>query len=124
RVLTEACACRTHTRRALPTRRASDLIGAGRAVAIGESLSLTPQAQLSYSKVDFDGFADRFGAAVGLDRSEALQGRLGLSLDHKRQWTGQDGRPAQSHVYGLANLFYGFDAETEATVAGVAVSAA
>src|SRR5690606_40743717 len=84
RVLTEACACRTHTRRALPTRRASDLIEAGRAVAIGENLSLTPQAQLSYSKVDFDGFADRFGAAVGLDRSEALQGRLGLSLDHKR----------------------------------------
>jgi fibronectin-binding autotransporter adhesin len=96
-------------------------IEGGKQLPLSENLSLTPQAQLSYAQVEFDDFADPFGADVSLERSEALQGRLGLSLDHRREWTGQDGLPAQSHIYGVANLYYAVDAENEADVAGVRV---
>jgi fibronectin-binding autotransporter adhesin len=96
-------------------------IEAGKQIALGGALSLTPQAQLSYAQVDFDDFADPFGADVSLARSEALQGRLGLSLDHRREWTRQDGLPAQSHIYGIANLYYAVDAENEVDVAGTRI---
>jgi hypothetical protein len=41
--------------------------------------SITPQAQLAYSNVDFDDFTDPFGADVSLDKSHSLKGRLGDS---------------------------------------------
>jgi fibronectin-binding autotransporter adhesin len=96
-------------------------IEGGKQLPLSENLSLTPQAQLSYAQVSFDDFADPFGADVSLARSEALQGRLGLSLDHRREWTGQDGLPAQSHIYGIANLYYAVDAENEVDVAGTRI---
>jgi fibronectin-binding autotransporter adhesin len=98
-------------------------IEAGKQLPLSETLSLTPQAQLSYAQVGFDDFSDPFGADVSLARSEALQGRLGLSLDHRREWTGQDGLPAQSHIYGIANLYYAVDAENEVDVAGTRIFA-
>jgi outer membrane autotransporter protein len=36
----------------------------GKRIGIGNGLSLTPQAQLSYSTVTFDNFIDRFAAAT------------------------------------------------------------
>ena len=95
---------------------------AGHALPIGTNLSLTPQAQLTYTDVRFDDFVDPFGAVISLAESDLLQGRLGLSLDHDRQWIDADGRPAQRRLYGVANLFYAFDGENTALVSGTGFS--
>ncbi len=93
---------------------------AGHALPISANLSVTPQAQLTYTGVRFDDFVDPFGATISLAESDLLQGRLGISLDHNRQWMDADGRAAQRRLYGLANLLYAFDGENTALVSGTA----
>jgi fibronectin-binding autotransporter adhesin len=76
-------------------------VEAGKTMAAAHAFSLTPQAQLTYSKVDFDSFVDPLGARVAADEGESLLARVGIALD--RDWTvtnsGGEGR-----VYGLVNL--------------------
>ncbi|QWK81894.1 autotransporter outer membrane beta-barrel domain-containing protein [Ochrobactrum sp. BTU1] len=90
----------------------------GKRIAIDPAWSLTPQAQLVYSNVDFDAFTDPFGARVSLDRGESLQGRLGLTLDHEDSWQNENGMLNRTHVYGIANLYYEFLEGTRVDVAG------
>ena len=91
----------------------------GKRIAFDEAWSLTPQAQLVYSSVDFDDFTDPFGADVSLDRGDSLQGRLGLTLDHETSWQNANGMLDRLHVYGIANLYYEFLEGTKIDVAGV-----
>ncbi|WP_246553945.1 autotransporter outer membrane beta-barrel domain-containing protein [Bradyrhizobium ottawaense] len=90
---------------------------AGKRIGIGRGWSLTPQAQLSYSKVAFDSFADRFGAPVSLRDADSLLGRAGLALNHQRTWNDGTGI-VRSDVYGIANLRYEFLGGTNVDVAG------
>ncbi|WP_273795040.1 autotransporter outer membrane beta-barrel domain-containing protein [Brucella intermedia] len=82
--------------------------------------TLTPQAQLVYSSVDFDDFTDTFGAPVSLDRSNSLRGRLGLSVDRERAWVDDDGFINRLHGYGIANLYYEFLGDRRVDVAETA----
>lgn len=91
---------------------------AGKRIGIGNGWSLTPQAQLSYSKVAFDSFADRFGAPVALRDGDSLLGRAGLALNHQRTWNDATGI-VRSDVYGIANLRYEFLNGTNVDVAGI-----
>ncbi|MFB6458292.1 autotransporter outer membrane beta-barrel domain-containing protein [Bradyrhizobium tunisiense] len=90
---------------------------AGKRIGLGSGWLLTPQAQLSYSKVAFDGFADRFGAPVALRDGDSLLGRAGLALNHQRTWNDGTGI-VRSDVYGIANLRYEFLDGTNVDVAG------
>jgi len=96
----------------------------GRRVALGGNFSLTPQAQLTYSSVNFDSFTDRFGAVVSNDRARSLLGRAGLSLDHQRVAQDNDGRVARSDIYGIANLYYEFLNGTAVDVSGTKFASA
>lgn len=91
-------------------------IEAGRKVPVGGNWSLTPQAQLAFTSVDFDDFTDGFGAEVTLERGDSLKGRIGLAVDY-------DGGPGESpsHVYGIANITYEFLDGTAVDVAGTEV---
>lgn len=80
----------------------------GKRMAVDPAWSVTPQAQLVYSNVDFDAFTDAFGARVSLDRGESLRGRLGVTLDHESAWQNDKGLLNRSHVYGIGNLYYEF----------------
>lgn len=91
----------------------------GKRIAIDPAWSLTPQAQLVYSNVDFDAFTDVFGSRVSIDRGESLQGRLGLTLDHENSWQNDKGLLDRIHVYGIANLYYEFLEGTKVDVQGV-----
>jgi fibronectin-binding autotransporter adhesin len=93
-------------------------VEAGKAVAAGSSVRLTPQAQLSYAKVGFDAFTDSFGAQVSDDRSDSLRARLGLALDHA--WTTQGG---EGGVYGLVNVSHEFLDGTRIDVSGTPIAA-
>ncbi|MFZ5677083.1 MAG: autotransporter outer membrane beta-barrel domain-containing protein [Pseudomonadota bacterium] len=89
---------------------------AGRKLPVGGSWSLTPQAQLAYTSVDFDDFTDRFGAEVTLESGDSLKGRIGLALDY----VGGTG-DSPSQVYGIANITYEFLDGTAVDVAGTEV---
>ncbi|WP_343799935.1 autotransporter outer membrane beta-barrel domain-containing protein [Paenochrobactrum glaciei] len=80
----------------------------GKRSELNEHWSLTPQAQLQYSNVDFDSFVDPFKGHVSRKRGESLEGRLGLSLEHQDSWFNDEGRINRSYVYGIANLYSEF----------------
>ena len=84
--------------------------------------SLTPQAQLVYSAVGSD-FRDNFGAQVTLGRSDSLNGRLGMALNHQKTWSDSSGI-VRSDVYGIANLHYEFLNGTSVDVAGTGFASA
>ncbi|TXR49558.1 autotransporter outer membrane beta-barrel domain-containing protein [Phyllobacterium endophyticum] len=96
-------------------------IEAGQKIALDGNWSLTPQAQLAYSAVDFDNFTDPYGAGVALGNSDILIGRLGLSVDYESQWANAAGQASRSHVYGIANLYYDFLDGSDVNVSGVSL---
>uniref|UniRef100_UPI003340DAC6 autotransporter family protein n=1 Tax=Castellaniella defragrans TaxID=75697 RepID=UPI003340DAC6 len=82
---------------------------AGKRYAIAPNWSLTPQAQLTASRVDFDDFQDRFGSTVRLSRGDSVEGRLGVTLDYETSQSGANGAvTSRTHVYGIANLYHEF----------------
>lgn len=81
-------------------------VESGKRIPVSPQWSLTPQAQLSYSGVDFDNFNDPFGARVSSSKGASLRGRLGVTLDHEAQG-GKDAM-SRAHIYGIANLYYEF----------------
>lgn len=93
-------------------------IEAGQRIAIDPAWSVTPQAQLVYSSIDFDDFTDAFGAPVGLERGDSLQGRLGIALEYGNSWQNAKGMQDRAHIYGIANLYHEFLDGTRVDVAG------
>ena len=91
----------------------------GKRFTINEHWSLTPQAQLHYSNVDFDSFTDVFGADVSRERAASLQGRLGFSAEYQKSWHNEQGGLNRSSVYGIANLYNEFLNGTRVDVASV-----
>jgi len=92
---------------------------AGQKLGLNDNWSLTPQAQLSYSAVRFDDFADQYGGVVSLDAGgDTLMGRLGLSADYESAWQDASGASKQAHLYGIANLYYDFLDGTTVDVSG------
>ncbi len=80
----------------------------GKRFILNDNWSLTPQAQLVYSHVDFDTFTDRYSGVVSLDKGASLQGRVGLTADYQNSWYNSKGTINRSYVYGIANLYYEF----------------
>ncbi|HWD13458.1 autotransporter outer membrane beta-barrel domain-containing protein [Pseudochrobactrum sp. sp1633] len=80
----------------------------GKRIALNDRWSVTPQAQLIYSNVDFDNFTDQYNGAVSLHKGDSLQGRIGVSADYQNSWYNDKGMINRSYVYGIANLYYEF----------------
>ncbi|WP_441252423.1 autotransporter family protein [Tardiphaga sp. 71_E8_N1_1] len=95
----------------------------GKRFFVGNGWSLTPQAQLSYSKAEFDSFTDRFGAPVSLRDGDSLIGRAGLALNHQKTWNDGAGI-VRSDIYGIGNLRYEFLNGTHVDVAGTGFASA
>lgn len=91
---------------------------AGKRIALDENWTLTPQAQLTWSSVDFDSFTDPYGARVSLDKGDSLKGRLGLALGHERSWKDEAGQTSRAQVYGIVNLTNEFLNGTRVDVSG------
>ncbi|MQX96291.1 autotransporter outer membrane beta-barrel domain-containing protein, partial [Sinorhizobium medicae] len=92
---------------------------AGQRFAIGDNWALTPQAQLSYASVDFDGFTDPFAARVSLEDGDSLRARIGLSIDYENIWQGQQGDTRRMQVYGIANVIHDMSGRTRARMSDV-----
>lgn len=96
----------------------------GQRIALNGAWSLTPQAQLIYSRVTADSFTDPFGARVSLGDGDSLKGRLGLAADYRSIWRDSAGQLVSTTLYGIANLSYEFLDDTTASVAGTRFSSA
>ncbi|WP_414463009.1 autotransporter outer membrane beta-barrel domain-containing protein [Hyphomicrobium sp. DY-1] len=95
---------------------------AGQRVPMSAAWALIPQAQLTYSNVNFDSFTDPFGARVSSNDGDSLDGRLGLALENGTAWRDASGAISRSSLYGIANLYYEFLNGTGATVSGTDIS--
>jgi len=89
----------------------------GQRFALKDGWSLTPQAQLAYASVDFDGFTDAFGALVSSGSGDRVIGRLGLAVGREVEWQDENGS-GRSTFYGIANLFHDFSGGLKTNVGG------
>lgn len=92
---------------------------AGQQIALGVNWSVTPQAQLTYSRIDYDDFTDPFGGAVSLKDAHKLRGRLGMSADYENSWADRNGQTRRLHAFGVANLYYDLQSNSDVRVSGV-----
>lgn len=90
----------------------------GKRITLSEYWTLTPQAQLTWSSIDFDSFTDPYGARVSLDQGDSLKGRLGLALEHERSGKDANGKASRAKVYGIVNLTNEFLDGTRVDVSG------
>ncbi len=94
-------------------------VEAGQPIAAGGVFNLIPQAQLTYTKVEFHTFVDPLGARISADQGDSLLGRLGLSLD--RDWEGAIAG-GRGRIYGVANLTHEFLDGSRVEVSGAPIS--
>lgn len=92
---------------------------AGQQMALDTNWSVTPQAQLTYSAIDYDDFTDAFGSTVSLTEAHNLRGRLGISVDYEDNWIDGTGQTSRLHGYGIANLYYDFQSNSDVRLSGV-----
>lgn len=98
-------------------------VEAGQRVTIDDHWSVTPQAQLQYSNVDFNDFTTHWKGGktdIALDKGDSLRGRLSISLDYQNAWQNDHGMTNRSVVYGIANLYNEFLDGTKVNVSGKA----
>ena len=88
----------------------------GKRFTLDQHWSLTPQAQLQYSSVDFSDFTDVFGADVSRQKGDSLRARLGLGVDYQNSWQNARGLTNRSTIYGIANLYNEFLSGTKVRV--------
>lgn len=65
----------------------------------GNGYSLTPQAQIVWSRVSFDRFEDQFGTRISLSDGDSVLGRVGLSGDKRSEWQDQEGTTTRSTLH-------------------------
>ncbi|CAK7015365.1 MAG: hypothetical protein MESAZ_02290 [Saezia sanguinis] len=87
----------------------------GRSFALNDNWSLTPQAQIIYSHVDYDDFYDAYLTPVSLQNHDRATGRLGLSADYRQRMKNGDTLDA----YGIVNLYQNLSGSSKVNVAGV-----
>ena len=90
----------------------------GQRFALENGMTLVPQAQLSWSRMQDGSFEDALGNSVRFEDAEQVTGRLGLTVEQ----TVDDPRWGNGKIYGFGNLLHDFDAEQDVRVAGTALS--
>ncbi|MCY4049515.1 MAG: autotransporter outer membrane beta-barrel domain-containing protein [Hyphomicrobiales bacterium] len=83
----------------------------------GVDFQVAPQAQLVWSRVNFDDFVGPHGELVSLEDGDRVTGRLGLSWDG--EWQGAEGF---GRFYGGMNLRVALDGETSVNISGVSIA--
>ena len=91
----------------------------GKRFDLGSGWSVVPQAQLSWTHVNFDSFTDIYGARNQLGNGDSLQGRAGVRVEKLETWKDADNQIRRLQFYGIANLSYGFLDGTKIKVDGI-----
>ncbi|WP_181409941.1 autotransporter outer membrane beta-barrel domain-containing protein [Martelella alba] len=100
----------------------STSIEVGRSFPVDDSISITPQAQLSYSLASFDDFSGYYGEKVSMGNDDSLRLRLGLSTENKTIWQDEAGQARSAGVYAIANVHREFLDGTGVNVSGLTLT--
>ncbi|AQS41070.1 MAG: Outer membrane autotransporter [Candidatus Tokpelaia hoelldobleri] len=92
----------------------------GRRIALSDGWSVTPQAQLVYSHVDFNSFSDSIGVRMTARDGGSLLGRAGAGVEHERNWTSDKGDTRSLKVHGTGDIYHEFLDGSSVSVSGVA----
>ncbi|MGU3577002.1 autotransporter outer membrane beta-barrel domain-containing protein [Brucellaceae bacterium C25G] len=96
----------------------------GHRIKVSADWMMVPQAQLSYSSVDFNSFKTTFMSGhsyAKLDRADSLEVRIGLALDYQKRWTDEYGNKS-AHFYTVANYYRELLNGTTTDISGVKFS--
>ncbi|TMU91862.1 autotransporter outer membrane beta-barrel domain-containing protein [Brucella haematophila] len=91
----------------------------GRRIEFDGHWSITPQAQLVWSSVDFDSFHDVAGVPVDLRNGDSLNARIGLAAEYRNAWRDGYNRLTQTNLYLAANLYQEFMDDYKIRAGGV-----
>lgn len=94
-------------------------IEAGQRIDFDANWTLTPQAQLMWTRLHADTFQDAWGSRVSLHDSGSLTARLGIAVGNNREWIGRDGLMVNRSVYALANIYQQIMGNVETNIADV-----
>ncbi|MBK3744942.1 autotransporter outer membrane beta-barrel domain-containing protein [Paraburkholderia aspalathi] len=78
---------------------------AGQRLSLDENWSVTPQAQLVYSAVKFDGFQDIYQTHISGVDIDSLSLRIGFAANYQQSWRGEHDDLTRLNIYGIANLY-------------------
>lgn len=88
----------------------------------GNGYSLTPQAQIVWSRVNFDSFEDKFGTKVSLNEGESLLARAGIRGDKRSESQAQDGTKTRTNLHVNVDVYQELAKGTAVNVADVQFS--
>lgn len=88
----------------------------GQAFAVGHGITITPEAQLVYTSVNFDSFADRDATVVSGGSADSLIGRAGVRVEHAGFVSNAATDATRFNAYILANIAYNFMSGTEVLI--------
>jgi len=77
-----------------------------------------PQAQLVHTHLEFDDFTDPFDARISLHEGDSLLGRMGMAGEYETSWKAESGTVSRAALYGVTNLYYGFQNGFHVAISG------
>ncbi|MEW7315005.1 autotransporter outer membrane beta-barrel domain-containing protein [Buttiauxella gaviniae] len=90
----------------------------GKHILLSDNWTLTPQAQVVYSWVNFQDFTDPYGTHVTDDSNGSTLVRVGVSPEYQRAWS-KANETSHLRVYGIANLEKAYSAATQIEVSNL-----
>lgn len=94
----------------------------GQRLSYSDTLTFIPQAQLSWSQVEFDTFTGPRGEVVSMGEDESIVGRIGLAIEHADSRVTDDGAINRRSIYGIANVMHDFASARTVDVSGVTLT--
>lgn len=92
----------------------------GRIFDLNQHWSLTPQAQIAYSRVNFDSFTDIQNSIIINEKDYVgLEGRLGLALNYEKSHLDSSGKMRRNKLYILGNIHQEFKGDSTVSISGV-----
>ena len=92
----------------------------GRIFDLNQHWSLTPQAQIAYSCVNFDSFTDIQNSVIINEKDYVgLEGRLGLALNYEKSHLDSSGKMRRNKLYILGNIHQEFKGDSTVSISGV-----
>lgn len=86
-------------------------------IPLNENWTLTPQAQIVYSEVDFDSFTDAHNVRVSLKNADSLEGRLGIAANYENTFTADAGDERRVKLYVIPNVYNEFREKAKLSIA-------
>lgn len=81
--------------------------------------TVTPQAQLVYSAVDFEDFSSAYGTLVVADETDSLKLRTGVAIERGFSVMDETGQGGYGTISTIANVYHEFREGTSVAVSGI-----